>query len=149
MHSTSLERLKRWHSGAAAVEFGLFAPILLIMLVGTIELGISMYQAMQVSNAVEAGALWVMKTGDVAGIAAAAQNASAVTGITATTTQFCGCPNATGITATVCGSGATCGAGTPAGQYVRINAQLPHQSMLVNTLGLPATFTAKSIVRLD
>jgi Flp pilus assembly protein TadG len=34
-------------SGNAAIEFGLFIPVLLILLTGTVELGFLMYEGMQ------------------------------------------------------------------------------------------------------
>ena len=62
---TSLEGLfgRRSESGTAAIEFALFLPFLLLLLTGTVELGFSAYEAMQVNNAVEAGALYAAKNG--------------------------------------------------------------------------------------
>jgi Flp pilus assembly protein TadG len=143
----------RWHSetGSAALEFGLAVPFLLAILMGVVELGYAMYEAMQVYNAVEAGALYAAKNGyDATGIAAAVSNATGTPGITATPApvQFCGCPNAGGILETACN--ATCNDGKQPGQYVRISAALAHQTILpYPSLPLPTTLTAQSIVRLN
>ena len=137
-------------SGTAAIEFGLAIPFFLILLMGVVEVGFAMYQAMQVYNSVEAGMLYASKNGfDAAGITAAVTNATGTTGITATPapTQFCGCPVAGGISAINCNS--TCANGTPVEQYIQINATLPHQTILPYPgLPLPTNLTAKSIVRL-
>jgi Flp pilus assembly protein TadG len=138
--------------GSAAIEFGLFIPILLILLTGTVEVGRAMYEAMQVNNAVEAGMLYAAKNGyDAGGIATAVQQATGTEGITATPapTLFCGCPSASGVIRTDCNSPSLCVDGNPAGQYVQISAALDHQTILPYLgLPLPTTLTAQSIVRL-
>jgi Flp pilus assembly protein TadG len=99
------DRSRRRQLGTAAIEFGLFIPVLLILLTGTAELGLLMYEGMQVNNAVEAGALYAATNGfDSAAITTAVTNASVLpTGLntlaaTPAPSQFCGCPTATGIT---------------------------------------------------
>lgn len=137
--------------GEAAIEFGLMAPVLLILLAGLIEIGFSVLQAMQVQDAVEAGAVYVSKYGfNAAGITNAVVNATEATGMTATPapTEFCGCPAASGITTVACST--TCASGSPPGQYVQINAALAHTTILPYLgLPLPATLTAQSIVRVN
>ena len=145
---------RRRESGTAAIEFGLLIPILLILLIGTVEVGRAMYQAMQVNNAVEAGMLYAAKNGfDAGGIAAAVVNATGTQGITATPTPtlFCGCPNASGVSIKMlCDPPPPpCADGNPMGQYVQINAALDHQTILPYLgLPLPTTLKAQSIVRL-
>lgn len=144
-------RWRRAKAGSAAIEFGLAAPLLLMILMGVVELGFAMYQAMQVTNSVEAGALYAAKNGfDVNGIGAAVANATGTQGITATPapTEFCGCPSAAGIVETACN--ATCNDGKTPGQYVRISATLTRVIILpYPALGLPDTLTAQSVVRLN
>ena len=143
---------RRSESGTAAIEFGLFIPILLILLIGTVEVGRAMHGAMQVNNAVEAGMLYAAKNGyDADGIAAAVANATGTPGITATPTPtlFCGCPSAGGVINIDCNSPSLCADGSPMGQYVQINAALDHQTILPYLgLPLPTTLKAQSIVRL-
>jgi hypothetical protein len=139
------------NAGSAAIEFALFVPLLLILLMGVVEVGLAKYQAMQVSNSAEAGMLYAAKNGfDPAGIAAAVSNATGTQGITAVPApaQFCGCPTAGGVSPVECG--ATCADGSPPGAYVRISAALNHQTILPYPgLPLPSTLTAQSILRLN
>ena len=136
-------------AGSAAIEFGLFVPLLATLLIGVVEIGFAMYGSMQVYNAVEAGALYAAKNGwDSAKIASAVVNSTGVSGITATPapSQFCGCPTTTGITAKACGS--TCAGGITPSQYIRVNATLTRTTIFSDTsLGLPATLTAQSTLR--
>jgi Flp pilus assembly protein TadG len=137
--------------GTAAMEFGLAIPIFLILTVGTVEIGFAVFEGMQVTNSVEAGALYAVKNGfDVTGISNAVANATGTAGITAAPapTQFCGCPSTTGIVTATCG--AACASGGTAGTYVQVNGTYTHQTILgTPTFGLPTTLTAKSIVRIN
>lgn len=147
----SQESLWRSTRGVAAIEFAITASLLFIPFLGGVEVGYAAFQAMQVQSAVEAGALYASQNGfDSAKISLAVQNASAVTGVTATPSpsQFYGCPTSIGITAVV--STSTCTGGTSPGTYVQINATLTRTSLIANSgLVLPSTLTAKSIVRLN
>jgi Flp pilus assembly protein TadG len=123
--------------------------VLLILVFGATEIGYSAYQAMQVQDAVEAGAFYVSKHGwSSSGITSAVQSATDVAGLAASPApaQFCGCPGTTGVTAISCAS--TCTGGNSPGQYVQINATLTRQLLIPNSgLPLPTTFKAQSIVR--
>ena len=147
-------------AGTAAIEFALFLPFLLLLLTGIVELGFSTYEAMQVNNAVEAGALYAAKNGwNSASIVSATVAGAAIPPhlgpLTATPapTQFCGCPTATGVTkagaptAGSCASLATCSGGFTPGLYVQVNASLNHMVIFPTTWGLPATFTATAVIR--
>jgi Flp pilus assembly protein TadG len=79
-----------------AIEFALIVPVLLMLLVGVVEVGHGVYQAMQVMDAAEAGGLYVAKHGwNSAAITAAVVNATGESGMTASPapSQFCGCPD--------------------------------------------------------
>jgi len=147
--ATAIRHILRDRSGTAAIEFGLAIPLLLIILMGVAELGFTMYGEMQVYNSVEAGALYVAKNGyNHDRVAEAVVNATGMQGVTATSEQFCACPNASGIAETACN--ATCSDGTPPGQYVRVQATVPRWIILpYPALGLPDTLTAKSVIRLN
>jgi Flp pilus assembly protein TadG len=140
--------LRRGESGTAAVEFGLFAPLFVLLLVGLVEIGFAMFGSMQVYTAVEAGALYATRNGwSATGISNAVVNSTNVSGVAATPapSQFCGCPGLSGITVATCGT--TCAGGGAVGQYIRVNATLTRTSILTSSFGLPATLTAQSIVR--
>jgi Flp pilus assembly protein TadG len=151
MFRTKLRSMPRAVLGAVAVEFAIVAPVLLILVFGAAEIGYSTYQAMQVQDAVEAGALYVSKKGwSSSGITTAVQNATDVAGLVVSPApaQFCGCPGSTGVIAAGCAS--TCAGGNSPGNYVQINATVTRQSLIPNSgLPLPTTFTARSIVRLN
>jgi Flp pilus assembly protein TadG len=138
-------------TGTAALEFALTIPFLLVFLMAVVELGFAMHETMQVYNSVEAGVLYASKHGfDSAGISAAVVNATGTQGLAASPapTQFCGCPQAAGVSAVLCN--ATCADGSAPGQYARIHATLSHQTVLpFFALPLPETLTAQAIARLN
>ena len=123
-------------SGTAAIEFALCVPFFVVILMGVVELGFSTFQSMQVYSSVEAGMLYAAKNGwNSAGITAAPAPV-----------QFCGCPSASGIVATVCTS--TCTSGSSPGVYVSVSAALQHDTIIPG-LTLPTTLTARSTIRLN
>jgi Flp pilus assembly protein TadG len=141
--------------GTAAVELALLSPVLVILLTGTIEIGMAMFQSMQVQAAAEAGALYASNHGasNITAIRAAVTNATGTAGITASPTPllFCGCPAAGGIAAQ--GDCTTVCADTKApGHYVTVSAAITRTILLTLpylTLPMPATLTAQSTVRLQ
>jgi Flp pilus assembly protein TadG len=135
---------RRSESGTAAIEFAMFLPLLVIMITGTAELGHSMYEAMQVYNAAEAGILWAAKNSpyNSANIQTAALNGSTLggTALTAAASQFCGCPAANTVAVVSAGACASpppnCAVdGKPARQYAQVVTTLPHVTIVnLNTL---------------
>lgn len=144
-------RLRTGTSGSAAIEFGIIAPLLLLLLVGVVELGFGVHQAMQVQDAAEAGALYAGKHGwDQGGIAAAVVNATGAKDVTAdpAPTLFCGCPSVSGIAEVTCSD--TCPDGSGPGRYVRVSAAIPHTAILVGLLvPLPDTLRGQAVVRVQ
>jgi Flp pilus assembly protein TadG len=137
-------------AGVAGVEFALFAMILLLLAVSALEFGMGFYRKMQVYDAAQAGAAYVIKNGFVASsIATAVTSATTNSGITATpaASQACGCPTSSGITAATCG--ASCTDGTLAATYVTVSAQGSY-TPIFSYPGLPSsfTFTSSAIVRI-
>lgn len=137
-------------AGSAAIEFAIIAPVLLLLLVGVVELGFGVHQAMQVQDAAEAGALYAGRHGwDQAGIAGAVVSATGASDITAdpAPVQFCGCPTSSGIAEVNCS--ATCSDGNSAETYVRVSAAIPHVPILFGLLvPLPAVLTGEAVVRI-
>lgn len=138
-------------AGTAAIEFGIIAPVLLIMLAGLVEIGFAVRESMMVQEAAEAGASYAAQNGwDSAGITNAVESATGNTAITATPSPqtFCGCPGESGITTVLCT--ATCTGGHGPGHYVRVDASIPHATIL-SYLGLPipATLSAHAVVRIE
>src|SRR3989338_7824363 len=79
-------------NGAAAVEFGLIAPVLMIMIFGIVDYGLAMVNKMELRGAARAGAQYALgDSSDTAAIIAAVVAASDV-GITAgDVTLTCNC----------------------------------------------------------
>lgn len=143
-------------SGGAAIEFALSSVLLLIILTGLVEVGLAAYQAMQVQAATEAGVLYGIKNGtsSIANISAAVTSATGTPGITATPTPvaFCGCHSAVAGVGVVSQANCTtpCSDSTAPGHYLTVSAALLHKTILPYlTLGLPATLTSSSTVRLQ
>ena len=139
--------VRRALAGTAALEFGLAIPFLAILVTGIVEIGFSMYQAMQVTYAAEAGLAYAAKKGwDSTGITNAAVNSTGLSGMSVTPTQFCACPSATGLTTATCST--TCSSGNEAGQYIKISVTLTRKSIVGATgFGLPSTVGAQAILR--
>jgi Flp pilus assembly protein TadG len=91
-------RNARAQFGQSVVEIALVTPVILLLLVGTIEIGRFAYYGIEVSNAARAGVQYgaqsLADSRDVPGITQAAQNdAPEVTGMNVTTTNRCACSN--------------------------------------------------------
>lgn len=96
--------------GAAAVEFGLIAPVLMIMIFGMVDYGLAMVNKMELRGAARVGAQYALgDSSDTAAIIAAVVAASNV-GITAAdVTLTCNCRDTaleppSDLTATTCGA---------------------------------------------
>ena len=137
--------------GAALVELTIVAPMLVMMVVGTMDLGLGVYRKMQVEHAAQAGAQYAIVNGlSSANISTAVTNATTFAGITASPapSEFCGCPSTTQVTAASCA--ATCGDGTPAGQYVTVSAKATYTTVVSYSV-FPSSFNlvAQSTVRIQ
>ena len=137
--------------GAALVEFSLFAPILLPMIVCTMDFGLGIYRNMQVQHAAQAGAQYAIAHGyDSSSISSAVTNATDFAGISASPApnQFCGCPTDTGVTVVTCP--ATCDGGVVAGIYVTVSAQATYNTIVPYPLvGSSFALSAQSTVRIQ
>jgi len=115
-------------SGAAMVEFTLFGPLLVAMAIYTMDYGLITFNRMEVQNAAQAGAQYavVNNTYDSTAISTAVTGATKfMGGVTATSSQFCGCPSTTVVTycsasCDTCNT-ATCSASVQ-GHYVTVTA---------------------------
>ena len=90
-----------YERGAAIVEFALILPVLMLLLMGTIDFSRVMYTAMALTNAARAGVQYGSQSlgasGDLSGMQTAALNAASpdIGAVTATATRTCGCNGAT------------------------------------------------------
>jgi Flp pilus assembly protein TadG len=146
--------LCRAMQGNAAVEIALLSPVLVIMLTGTIQLGLGFYKAMQVQQAAEAGAMYAANNGtaSLAGIEAAVTSASSTLGITATPIPvlFCGCPTTTGVISQASCTTPLCASSAAPGHYVTVSATITLTNLISSSylnLSLPKTLTRTSVIR--
>jgi hypothetical protein len=137
--------------GAAAIELAALAPVLVMAMIVTADLGMGIYRNMQVQGAAQTGAEYAVNHGfDAGAITNAIAISTPLTGLSASPAprQFCGCASSTGIVETACD--ANCAGGARAGTYVTASAQSVYQTLIPYPL-LPDTFTltAQSTVRLQ
>jgi len=144
-----LARFLRCRKGGAGVEFAIIAPVLILATVGTVDLGLGLYQNMQVQNAAQAGAVYAashpFSASNIATVVGSATKSSGVTASPAPA-QFCGCASATGVASNACNT--SCPAGGTAGTYVSVNASASYSPMLPYPF-LPSalTLSSQAIVR--
>ncbi len=130
--------------GNFAIEFALALPILLLLLVGLLDLGRlsieksallqgaregAQYGILAQGQAAQAG---TMSSSDQTAIQTTAQNATGITGATATASVFCECVAGTALTS--CPT--TCSGGGSPKQYVTVTTNAAFRSVLA-----PATTT--------
>ncbi len=148
MKATLKKGISRSRRGVAALEFGLATPLLVMLLAGIVEIGFSLFQAIQISAAAEAGVMYAIQAGkDQAGTVAATQNATSLSNVSVNVTFTCGCSSATGITYTSdCVS--NCPGGYLVGSYIVVKASAARQSIIgASWLPLPSTLSAQGIFR--
>ena len=141
----SLVRALRDRRGVSAVEFALVAPVLIAIPIPVYDIGSSLHAKMQVEEAVQAGAQYVIAhTFDSAKVSAAAAAASSLP-VTITTAEACGCPSGNTISAQPCGN--ACPNGTTAKKYATINGQATYTPLISYPVyGNTFTLTASSTV---
>jgi len=130
--------------GSALVELTLFAPILTVMAIYTINFGLLFGCWIQVENAAQAGAQYAIENAIKSGYSSSKVSAAAVSAasssypsffsaITASATRYCGCPSGTGVALTAwtssCATGSTCGDGSTPGTYVAVVAQATYSPL--------------------
>jgi Flp pilus assembly protein TadG len=130
--------------GQSLVELALVLPLLLLLLVGTIEIGRFAYYSILVSNAARAGAQYgaqsLITAADATGITNAAQN-DGLPSLLVTPSQLCGCA---GASLGACGTiPPTCAAPNHPLVYVQVTASGSFSS-LFSYPGLPPTFAITS-----
>lgn len=134
-----MKKSRRTQAGVALIEFAIALPFLMMLLVGTIEVGRLAYYNILVGNAAHAGAMYgsqnLYTAGDVSGISAAAlndgQNVPQIS-VSPAPSAFCQCYNGSTLSAKpiLCGlNGSTCSAGSHRIMYVQVTV-----SGTINTL---------------
>jgi Flp pilus assembly protein TadG len=146
----------RDNRGTPAIEFGLIAPVLMVLLLGVVDFGMAFWDQLQVNAAVQAGASYAVNSGfNATDIANAVTNGGPSTlAATPAPTQFCGCPSATGGVTTASGTPptctGTCASGGSPGIYVTVNADLSYTSIFPwPGLSRPTALISSTTVRLQ
>jgi Flp pilus assembly protein TadG len=144
-------------SGAALVEFSLFAPMLIAVVIYAMDFGLLFFTQMEVQNAAEAGAHYAIVSNgyDAGKISTAGTSATNFSAVTITSSEFCGCPSAAGTAVTNCS--ATCNTCSNSicptsaqGHYVKVTAKPTTTYRSLITYGLISSnysLTATSTVR--
>ncbi|HLY45712.1 MAG TPA: TadE/TadG family type IV pilus assembly protein [Stellaceae bacterium] len=124
--------------GLAAVEFGLAAPILILLLVGLVDFGLGFYASLQVQGAASAGAEYASVHGmDTVGITSAVQQNTilnrSITMSAGSPSEVCGCTNTgtmveEGTFNGSCSGYTTCTGG--GGAYAKVQVQYSYSPML-------------------
>ena len=146
-----LRRASECVAGVAAIEFAIIAPVLVLAVLCTVDLGLAIYRKMQVENAARAGAEYALLNGfSTTVISSAVMQATGLSGINASPapTQFCGCASNSGISTIDCSS--TCAGGIAPGTYVSVSAQATYTTIVpYPVIANSFTFTAQSTMRLQ
>jgi Flp pilus assembly protein TadG len=122
--------------GVSTIGFALVVSFLCLLAVGVMDLGIALWDQMEVGNAARAGAEYAASYGcNQSAIQTAATSATGLSSISAIASESCGCPNSsTGITSASCGS--SCSGGGTAGTYVTVNTSATY-STIITYPGIP------------
>jgi Flp pilus assembly protein TadG len=141
-------RCLRDRSGVGAVEFAIIAPLLIFMFVAMADLGLGIYQNMQVDSAAQYGAQYALVNGYNSGaITSAVKSSTDLSSLTVTPTSFAGCAGSNGVVPQL-GTG-LCNDGSTAGTFVRVSVTHAYTT-LIPYPGMPSSFTlsSQSTVRL-
>ncbi len=151
--------LARAEGGASLVEFAAVLPLLLLMVLGTIDFGRLAYMYIEVHNAARAGAAYGAQNHITAsnntGMQTAATNdasdlpATSPTSFTATASHFCVCSNANSQASSphvACTS--FCAAGDQLVEYVELDTQANYQPW-IPWPGAPTSTTVRATVQLE
>jgi Flp pilus assembly protein TadG len=136
--------------GNAVVEFSIAAPVLAIIFVPLIDIGMAVYQQMQVQDAAQAGAQYAMAHGwNSSAIQSAVTSATALSvSASPAPSKTCGCPDGSSVSSATCGS--TCSDGKTAGIYVTVGAQVTYTPLLpYPTMGSSVTLSAQTTARIQ
>ncbi|SKA36980.1 Flp pilus assembly protein TadG [Enhydrobacter aerosaccus] len=129
-------RISRREEGNILIEFALALPVLLLLLGGMLDLGRYALQKSAILEGARQGAQYgvlvysgasTASSTDSANVNATAQNASALSGVTATNSLFCECVAGTAVACTT-----TCSSGTLK-RYVTVNTSKAFSSVVTSS----------------
>jgi len=151
MHSLRnlIKRLRRSTSGAAATEFALIAPMLLVMATGLIDFGMAIRAKSEIEGAARAGLqkgfanMW-----DTTAISTTVKNAFSTdtatqNSLTIASTPSCYCDGTMTASGNTCTKTTTCGGGAVVEYYLTVTVTQTH-NMLLNYYVFPSSVTLSS-----
>jgi len=149
--TTLISRFLDSRQGTAAVEFSVAVPIMAVIFVPLIDIGMAIYQQMQVQDAAQAGAQYAMAHGwNSSAIQSAVTGATALTvSATPAPSKTCGCPSDDAAIAPASCTSA-CPNGQAPGTYVTVGAQATYTTLLpYPAMGSSVTLSAQATARIQ
>jgi Flp pilus assembly protein TadG len=121
-------RLAGDQRGNLMIEFSLALPILMLMLVGLLDLGrFSLQKSAMLQGAREGAQYGIVAPTESANINTTAQNATGLTGATATNVVFCECVSGTTVSCTT-----TCASGQTLKKYITVTTSGSFSSIMAS-----------------
>lgn len=115
-------------SGNVLIEFALSLPVLFLLLAGMFDLGrYGLQKSAMLQGAREGAQYGIVAYTDSANINTTAQNATGLTGVTATNTVFCECTSGTSVSCT-----STCTGGTSPRRYITVTTSKTFTPMIAS-----------------
>lgn len=127
--------------GNILIEFALALPIIFLLLAGMLDLGrYGLQKSAMLQGAREGAQYGVIAYSDSANINTTAQNATGMTGVTATNSVFCECVSGTTVACT-----STCSGGTSPRRYITVTTTRTFTPMVSSlSFGAFGSWTAPS-----
>jgi Flp pilus assembly protein TadG len=134
-------RLTEHSGGNIIIEFALALPIIFLLLAGMLDLGrYGLQKSAMLQGAREGAQYGVIAYTDSTNINTTAQNATGLTGVTATNSVFCECVSGTTISCT-----STCSGGTSPRRYITVTTSRTFTPMVSSlSFGAFGSWTAPS-----
>ena len=121
-----LSRVAAGDRGNVMIEFALALPVIFLLMAGLLDLGrFSMQKSAMLQGAREGAQYGILVPTDSANINTTAQDATNLTGVTATNTVFCEC-----VAGTTVGCGTTCTGGATLKKYITVTTTRSFTSVL-------------------
>ena len=150
-----IAKLKSQDDGVAAIEFGLFTPVLFFSLLATIDVGMAVNERMLVDQALRAGAEQAMYDPGSSTVQSVVEDAGRlafnVNGsggslgtMTVTVTEYCACPSASTVQVSCSTTCTTSAGGAEAPyKYYTVAGQKTYDSIVIPAMTFNSTMTVQ------
>lgn len=137
--------------GISAIEFGVTVPAIVVIILGTFDLGNLIQQKMKLDEAVHAGGIYAMSfpinTSDIQGTVTAALPTGWTDVVVGSPTTTCACWSAGGETAADCTVTPVCTGGAVTERFITVTATKPFTPLLL--IGLANSVSATYVARIQ